>query len=148
MTGAGAKSCEHCAQSCQYTPADECREYNVHGDNYWLCDPCAKAGAPKLKPEPDFGEAPSNSTDTSQQSARQSDKDVTPQCYLILGVLAAAPGGLIREEISERAGVVNQAVCARLNTLEKRGLVRVDGEKRMAGTRRLQQVYHYSGRAS
>lgn len=36
---------------------------------------------------------------------------------------------------------------ARLNTLEAQGLVIVDGEKRLAGTRRLQQVYKFRGAA-
>jgi hypothetical protein len=87
------------------------------------------------------GPAPSSGTVTSDRSARQSDKDVTPQCYLVLGVIAAAPQGLTRDEIHQRAQITNQAACARLNALEARGLVVVDGEKRMASTKRTQQVY-------
>ena len=104
------------------------------------CDMCGW-GFKWVEATQDFGQAPSNGTATSDQSARQSDKDVTPQCYLVLGVLAAFPNGLIREEICQKADIVNQAACARLNTLQERGLVTVDGEKRVAGTKRLQQVY-------
>jgi hypothetical protein len=136
-------SCEMCAWECRYVRADQ--EITFGATRYQVCE--HHANHPVSPKAEDFGQAPSNSTDTSQQSARQSDKDVTPQCYTVLGVLAASPEGLIREEICERAGIVNQAACARLNTLESQGLVIVDGEKRLAGTRRLQQVYKFRGAA-
>jgi len=139
------RSCDHCAKSCKHTPANECHEYDVHGDNYWLCDPCAKAGAPLLKAEPDFGQAPANETPTSQQSARQSDKDVGPQCLLVLGVIAhAGPDGLTREEIYQKANITNQAACARLKKLVDIGDVYTDGERFVPSTRRKQQIYRLS----
>lgn len=141
--GQGLGSCEMCAWERRYVRATQRITYG--GAIYDVCE--HHASHPVSPKADDFGEAPSNSTDTSQQSARQSDKDVTPQCYTVLGVLAAAPDGLIREEICQRAGIVNQAACARLNTLEARGLVIVDGEKRLAGTRRMQQVYKFRGAA-
>jgi predicted Rossmann fold nucleotide-binding protein DprA/Smf involved in DNA uptake len=144
------KSCEHCAKQFRYTPADQCRFYeDVHGKTRWLCDPCANAGAPLLKEGDDFGSAPHNGTETSEEAAHLIEGKLNQQCFTVLGVVAAAgPSGVTREEVCERAGVVNQAVCARLNTLEKMGLVRVGGEKRMAATRRLQQVYHLAGIAA
>tara|TARA_R100001086_G_scaffold248183_1_gene184396 strand:- start:752 stop:1186 length:435 start_codon:yes stop_codon:yes gene_type:complete len=141
--GAQLGSCDMCGWQCRYTRATQTITYG--GSIYSVCDDHAEN--PVSPKADDFGEAPSNSTDTSQQSARQSDKDVSPQCLTIIGVLALAPEGLIREEIAKRAGVVNQAACARLNTLEAQGLVIVDGEKRLAGTRRLQQVYKFRGAA-
>lgn len=93
----------------------------------------------------DFGEAPSNSTETSSQSARQSDKDVTPQCLLVLGVIAhAGPDGLVREQIYQKAGITNQAACARLKHLVDIGDVYTDGERFVPSTRRKQQVYRLS----
>ena len=149
MTGVGAnptgyRSCQMCHYTC--TSRDATHKVIYGGREYHVCKEHFDnpIGDPRKQ---DFGPAPDNGTETSSQSARQSDKDVTPQAYLILGVLAAAPGGLIREEICQRSGVVNQAVCARLNTLEQHGLVIVDGEKRMASTRRSQQVYKYRGAA-
>lgn len=139
----GLGSCEMCAWERRYERATQ--EITYGAGRYSVCE--HHANHPVSPKAQDFGEAPANETPTSQQSARQSDKDVTPQCYTVLGVLAAAPDGLIREEICQRAGIVNQAACARLNTLESQGLVIVDGEKRMAGTRRLQQVYKFRGAA-
>ncbi|MCR9195071.1 MAG: MarR family transcriptional regulator [Hyphomonas sp.] len=143
MTGANLGSCEMCSWECRYTRATQ--EITFGAGRYQVCE--HHASHPVSPKADDFGPAPDNGTETSSQSARQSDKDVTPQCYTVLGVLAAAPEGLIREEICQRAGIVNQAACARLNTLEAQGLVIVDGEKRLAGTRRLQQVYKFRGAA-
>ena len=187
-----------CAYSYKYELATQDIIYG--GKVYSVCDEHAANAIPDPR-QPDFGPAPANGTETSSQSARQSGKDVTPQAYLVLGVIAAHPDGLTREEIyskagitnqaacarlntlqerglifiegklnqqcftvlgvvaaagpqgvtreevCQRAGVVNQAACARLNTLEQHGLVIVDGEKRMASTRRSQQVYKYRGAA-
>lgn len=90
----------------------------------------------------DFGPAPNNSTETSQEAAKSVEDELNDQCYLVLGAVAAAgPTGATREQVCKTVGVVNQAACARLNTLESHGLIVTDGEKRMADTRRLQQVY-------
>lgn len=126
-----------CAWSFKYELATQ--DITFGAGRYSVCD--HHAANPVSPKDESFGAAPDNGTATSAQSARQSDKDVTPQCYLVLGVIAAAPSGLTREEIHQRAQITNQAACARLNTLEERGLVIVDGEKRMASTRRTQQVY-------
>lgn len=136
-------SCEMCAWEFRYTRATQ--DITFGSGRYSVCDHHAEH--PISPRDNSFAPAPSNSTETSTQSARQSDKDVTPQCYTVLGVLAASPDGCTREEICQRAGIVNQAACARLNTLEQRGLVFVDGEKRMATTRRTQQVYKLRGAA-
>lgn len=138
MAGAPTrKSCDMCGWGFKWVEATQ--DIPFGGARYSVCDHHAKH--PISPREQDFGSAPSNGTATSDQSARQSDKDVTPQCYLVLGVIAAAPDGLTRDEIHQRAQITNQAACARLNTLEARGLVVVDGEKRMASTKRTQQVY-------
>lgn len=140
MAGAPTKpSCDMCAYERSYRRATQDIVYA--GEVYSVCDHHAANPIPDPRAEPDFGPAPDNGTETSQEAAKQAQSKVTPQCYTVLGVLATAPEGLTREEIYKRAQITNQAACARLNTLESHGLVVVDGEKRMADTRRLQQVY-------
>lgn len=146
MAGAPTRpSCDMCAYGC--TRVASTQDISYGGEVKSVCEKHAANPIPDPR-KPDFGPAPDNGTETSSQSARQSDKDVTPQCYTVLGVIAAAPEGLTREEIYQRAQITNQAACARLNTLEQHGLVVTDGEKRMAETRRLQQVYRFAGRSA
>lgn len=150
MTGAGAnptgyRSCQMCHYT--FTSRDATKTVTYGGKLFHVCDEHFEnpIGDPRKQ---DFGPAPDNGTDTSQQSARQSDKDVTPQAYLVLGVIAAAgPDGLVREEIYQRAQITNQAACARLKTLEESGLVEIEGERFVPSTRRKQQVYRFRGAA-
>ena len=136
--GQGLGSCEMCSWECRYTRATQ--EITYGATRYEVCE--HHASHPISPKGEDFGSAPDNGTETSSQSARQSDKDVNPQCYLVLGVIAAAGhDGLVREEIYQRAGITNQAACGRLKTLEERGLVFVDGERFVPSTKRKQQVY-------
>lgn len=139
------RSCAMCAYSCHYELATQDIIYG--GKVYSVCDEHADNPIPDPN-RPDFGPAPHNGTETSEEAAHLIEGKLNQQCFTVLGVVAAAgPSGVTREEVCERAGVVNQAVCARLNTLEQHGLVIVDGEKRMASTRRSQQVYKYRGAA-
>ena len=133
------RSCAMCAYSCKYELA-VC-DITFGGQRVSVCahhrdNPI---GDPR---QPDFGPAPSNGTATSQKSAREEDHKITAQCFTVLGVIAAAgPEGLIREEIYPLAEITNSAACGRLNPLEAKGLVVVDGERRAASTRKTQQVY-------
>ena len=140
------RSCQMCAYSCKYELA-VC-DITFGGQRVSVC--AHHRDNPIADPsQPDFGPAPHNGTETSEEAAHLIEGKLNQQCFTVLGVVAAAgPQGVTREEVCQRAGVVNQAVCARLNTLEKMGLVRVGGEKRMAATRRLQQVYHLAGIAA
>lgn len=130
-------SCEMCAWEFRYTRATQ--DITFGSGRYSVCDHHAEH--PISPKDETFGSAPANGTETSSQSARQSDKDVTPQAYMVLGVIAAHPDGLTREEIYTKAGITNQAACARLNTLVDRGLIFVDGERYVPSTRRKQQLY-------
>ena len=133
------KSCQMCAYSCKYELATQDIIYG--GKVYSVCDEHAANPIPDPN-RPDFGPAPHNGTETSEKSAREEDHKITAQCYTVLGVIAAAgPDGLIREEIYPLAEITNSAACGRLNTLEAKGLVVVDGERRAASTRKPQQVY-------
>ena len=132
------RSCQMCAYSYKYELATQDIIYG--GKVYSVCDEHAANPIPDPR-QPDFGPAPANGTETSSQSARQSGKDVTPQAYLVLGVIAAHPDGLTREEIYSKAGITNQAACARLNTLQERGLIFIEGERYVPSTRRKQQLY-------
>lgn len=137
--GATRPSCDMCAYGC--TRVESTQDIIYGGEVKSVCDRHAANPIPDPR-KADFGFAPDNGTETSSQSARQSDKDVNPQCYLVLGVIAAAGhDGLVREEIYQRAGITNQAACGRLKTLEERGLVFVDGERFVPSTKRKQQVY-------
>ena len=122
--GADLGSCEMCAWERRYVRATQ--EITFGAGRYAVCEHHANH---PVTPKADIGVAPSNSTETSQEAAKQAQSKVTPQCYTVLGVLATAPEGLTREEIYKRAQITNQAACARLNTLESHGLVVVDGEK-------------------
>ncbi len=140
------RSCQMCAYSYNYELATQDIIYG--GKVYSVCDKHAANPIPDPR-QPDFGPAPHNGTETSEEAAQLIEGKLNQQCFTVLGVVAAAgPQGVTREEVCQRAGVVNQAACARLNTLEQHGLVIVDGEKRMASTRRSQQVYKYSGVAA
>ena len=144
MTGAqsnptGYRSCQMCHYTC--TSTDATQTITCGGKLFHVCDYHAENPIPNPR-EPDFGPAPDNGTETSSQSARQSDKDVTPQAFLVLGVIAATgASGLTREEIYQRAGISNQAACARLKTLQDRGLIVTEGERFIQSTRRRQQIY-------
>ena len=131
------KSCDMCGWGFKWVEATQ--DILFGGARYSVCD--HHAAHPISPREQDFGQAPSNGTATSDQSARQSGKDVTPQAYLVLGVIAAHPDGLTREEIYSKAGITNQAACARLNTLQERGLIFIEGERYVPSTRRKQQLY-------
>ena len=132
-------SCDMCAYSFDRVLATQDIIYG--GKGYSVCDEHAANPIPDPN-RPDFGPAPHNGTETSEKSAQQSDKDVTPQAYLVLGVITAAgPSGLVREEIYKIAKITNQAACARLNLLKTKGLVVVDGERYVPDTRRTQGVY-------
>lgn len=143
MSGAQTNlgSCEMCSWECRYTRATQ--EITFGAGRYQVCE--HHASHPVSPKTDDFGPAPDNGTETSSQSARQSDKDVTPQCLLVLGVIAhAGPEGLVREEIYQKAGITNQAACARLKHLVDIGDVYTDGERYVPSTRRKQQVYRLS----
>ena len=133
------RSCQMCAYSCKYELA-VC-DIMFGGQRVSVC--AHHRDNPIADPNrSDFGPAPHNGTETSEKSAQQSDKDVTPQAYLVLGVITAAgPSGLVREEIYKIAKITNQAACARLNLLKTKGLVVVDGERYVPDTRRTQGVY-------
>ena len=133
------RSCQMCAYSYKYELA-VC-DITFGGQRVSVC--AHHRDNPIADPNrPDFGPAPHNGTETSEEAAQLIEGKLNQQCFTVLGVVAAAgPQGVTREEVCQRAGVVNQAACARLNTLEQHGLVIVDGEKRMASTRRSQQVY-------
>ncbi len=132
------RSCQMCHYSCKYELATQDIIYG--GKVYSVCNHHAANPIPDPN-RSDFGPAPHNGTETSSQSAKQSDKDVTPKAYTVLGVVAAHPNGLTREEIYRKAGITNQAACARLNTLVERGLIFIDGERYVPSTRRKQQLY-------
>ena len=143
MSGAPTrKSCDMCGWGFKWVEATQDIIYG--GKVYSVCDHHAANPIPDPR-QPDFGPAPHNGTETSEEAAQLIEGKLNQQCFTVLGVVAAAgPQGVTREEVCQRAGVVNQAACARLNTLEQHGLVIVDGEKRMASTRRSQQVYRLS----
>ena len=146
MPGAPTKpSCAMCAYSCKWEAA--VTDITFGGERVSVC--AHHRDNPIADPsQPDFGPAPHNGTETSEEAAHLIEGKLNQQCFTVLGVVAAAgPQGVTREEVCQRAGVVNQAACARLNTLEQHGLVIVDGEKRLASTRRSQQVYKYRGAA-
>lgn len=130
------KSCDVCASRCTYRAATQ--RITRGGELVWVCDEHVHAQASSI----DFGQAKSNGTRTSAEAARMADKLVAPQGLMVLGYLAVRGGqGAIREEICKATGITNQAACARLNALEQLGLVRVDGDARLADTNRNQQIY-------
>jgi len=139
MTGASKPSCAMCAYACKYEHATQ--DITFGGQRVSVCD--YHAANPIPDPNgPDFGSAPHNGTETSEQSAKQSDKDFGPQCYLVLGVITrAGPEGLTREEIYQKAQITNQAACGRLKKLEDCGDVVIEGDRYVPSTRRKQQVY-------
>lgn len=135
----GYRSCQMCHYTC--TSRDATQKITYAGQVFWVCDEHAENPVPDPR-KADYGPAPSNSTETSQKAARENRDNVTVQCLAVLGALAeAGPRGMIREEIFQRVEITNQAACGRLNTLQKRGLVVVDGERRASSTRKTQQVY-------
>ena len=133
------RSCDMCSWSQKYEVA--VTDITFGDGRYSVC--AHHRDNPIANPNKiDLGPAPHNGTETSEDAAKSVEGKLNQQCFTVLGVVAAAgSSGVTREEVCQRAGVVNQAACARLNTLEQHGLVIVDGEKRMASTRRTQQVY-------
>jgi len=148
MARGASKSCENCAKSYTWTPADQCRQYQVHGSPHWLCDPCADAGAPDLKPEI---VAPSNSAPfqkgsaTSRAGAEAVADKTGPQKLQVLGAVAwMGLQGATRNQVLKIAGITEKAACGRLKDLVDDGKLYVEGE-RMEDTGCRQQVYHVHG---
>jgi len=141
----GAQSCENCAKACRWTPADQCREYSVHGSTHWLCGSCAESGAPDLKPEIVM---PSNSSPfqkgsaTSRAGAEAVADKAGPQKLQVLGAVAWMAGqGATRNQVLKITGITEKAACGRLKDLVDEGKLYVEGE-RLEDTGCRQQVYH------
>ena len=140
MSGAPTRpSCDMCAFG--FKRVEAVTDITFGGARYSVC--AHHRDNPIANPRAiDLGPAPSNGTETSAKSARESDSVVGPQGYLVLGVIAAAgPQGLVREEIYKIAKISNQAACARLKPLQDAGLIIVEGERFVPNTRRSQGVY-------
>ena len=140
------KLCDLCFESRnrEYTPAvadyvlpggrevSVCRKHQLTGNEAKLS-----------RAEPDFAPAPSVASHTSELAARSVDNSVAAQCRTILSAIRnAGSRGLVREEVCTATGVSNQAACARLNELQKRGAVKASSSwTRKASTGRGQQIY-------
>ena len=136
-----ANSCQPCADMCVYTP--DCKhQREVNGATVWVCEDHA-TGRLSIS-TPTFGKAPSvKGSPTSEAAARSVDGSVPVSCAKAYqAILNAGSGGLTRDEVCRLTGLLNQAACARLRTLEERGkIVAHKTWTRKASTGRSQQVY-------
>jgi len=77
---------------------------------------------------------------------RESGKAGT-QCDLIVGLLKTAKLPLLRDEIAARLGMRISSVCGRLDELQQRRLVVVDGERVNPFTGKACDTYRLTGPA-
>lgn len=77
---------------------------------------------------------------------RESGKAGT-QCDLIVGLLKTAKLPLLRDEIAARLGMRISSVCGRLDELQQRRLVVVDGERVNPFTGKVCDTYRLAGPA-
>lgn len=90
---------------------------------------------PALFNESAFGtytaRAPHNGTAASREGAQSVAEHVERQMGRILAaVRLAGSTGLTNQEIAERCGIGQSAVCGRTNTLRDAGLIRLASERR------------------
>lgn len=83
----------------------------------------------------------------SVNAAASLSEVLTPQCESVLKALfAAGAGGLIRDEVEQRANLKTPAACGRLNWLETAGYIEAQTPGRPGASGRLQKIYTLTDR--
>ena len=97
--------------------------------------------------QPDLFEVPhQKKSETSAEAARKWLPKAKSNGMKVLVAVAAAPNGLIREEVCEAAGMLTQTATGRLNVLERARLIKAAGKREARSTGFNQKIYFIADR--